>query len=55
MIAVMLLVSDVMFGLAFAVVIASATALAFGFVWALLPLRRRRRILARNAPPAGRP
>jgi hypothetical protein len=55
MIAVMLLVSDVMFGLAFAIVIASATALAFGFVWALLPLRRRRRIVARNAPPAGRP
>src|SRR3954452_23996975 len=42
MVAVMLLVSDVMFGTAIALGIAIATALAFGGVWAALPLRRRR-------------
>jgi hypothetical protein len=44
MIAAMLLVSDVMFGLAAAIAIGVVTALAFGFVWAVLPLRRRREI-----------
>src|SRR3954452_19868383 len=48
MIAAMLLVSDVMFGLGIAVVIAAATAIAFGVVWALLPLRRRREVVARR-------
>jgi hypothetical protein len=42
MIAVMLLVSDVMFGAGVAVVIAMMTATAFGVVWAVVPLRRRR-------------
>ena len=42
MVAAMLLVSDVMFGTAAAIVIAVVTAAAFGFVWAALPLRRRR-------------
>jgi hypothetical protein len=44
MIAAMLLVTDVMFGTAVAVVVAVATALAFGVVWAGLPLRRRREV-----------
>src|SRR3954465_4321539 len=44
MVAAMLLVSDVMFGMTVAIVIGVATALAFGFVWAVLPLRRRREI-----------
>ena len=46
MVAAMLLVSDVMFGIAAAIVIALATAVAFAFVWAALPLRRRRDVLA---------
>ena len=46
MIAVMLLVSDVMFGSGAAVAIAAVTAVAFGGVWAALPLRRRRAIRA---------
>jgi len=45
MIAAMLMVSDVMFGAALAVVIATATAIAFVVVWAAVPLRRRRRVL----------
>src|SRR3982750_4435900 len=49
MIAAMLLVSDVMFGLAVAIVIGVGTTAAFGFVWALLPLRRRREV-RRRAP-----
>ena len=44
MIAAMLLVSDVMFGMAVAIVVAVATTLAFVAVWAALPLRRRRRV-----------
>src|ERR687885_1045129 len=44
MIAVMLLVSDVMFGSAVGVVIAIVTAVAFVVVWAVLPLRRRRAV-----------
>jgi hypothetical protein len=48
MTAAMLLVSDVMFGPAAAVVIGVATALAFGVVWAGLPLRRRREIDAQQ-------
>jgi hypothetical protein len=46
MVAAMLLVTDVMFGAAVAVVVAVATALAFGVVWAGLPLRRRREVRA---------
>ena len=54
MVAAMLMVSDVMFGTAFAVVVGAATALAFGFVWAWLPLRRWREINRPPGPP-GRP
>jgi hypothetical protein len=50
MIAVMLLVSDVMFGSGAAVAIAVATAAAFVGVWAALPLRRRRAIRAARFP-----
>ena len=46
MVAAMLLVSDVMFGMAVAIVISLATAAAFAFVWAALPLRRRRDVRA---------
>src|SRR3954470_16711790 len=46
MVAAMLLVSDVMFGSAVAVAIGTATAAAFGYVWAAVPLRRRREVLA---------
>ena len=46
MIAAMLLVSDVMFGMGVAVVIAVATTIAFGALWAALPLRRRRDVIA---------
>jgi Family of unknown function (DUF6328) len=46
MVAAMLLVSDVMFGGAAAVAIGTATAAAFGYVWAVVPLRRRREVLA---------
>jgi hypothetical protein len=46
MVAAMLLVSDVMFGSAVAIVIGVGTALAFGYVWGGLPLRRRRQVLA---------
>src|SRR3954451_3849549 len=44
MVAAMLLVSDVMFGMAVAITVGVATAVAFGIVWAGLPLRRRRAI-----------
>jgi hypothetical protein len=44
MIAAMVLVSDVMFGIATAIAIGVVTAVAFGVVWAGLPLRRRRAI-----------
>jgi hypothetical protein len=44
MVAAMLLVSDVMFGGAVAVIIAVATAAGFAFVWVGLPLRRRRAV-----------
>jgi hypothetical protein len=46
MVAAMLLVSDVMFGSAVALVVAVGTALAFGLVWGAVPLRRRRELLA---------
>jgi hypothetical protein len=49
MIAVMLLVGDVMFGTAAAIVIATVTAIAFVLVWAALPLRRRRRVVTVRA------
>ena len=42
MTAVMLLVSDVMFGAGAAVAVGFVTLLAFAGVWAMLPLRRRR-------------
>src|SRR4051794_9622501 len=48
MVAVMLLVSDVMFGMGIGVVIAVAAAVAFVGVWAALPLRRRREVIAAN-------
>jgi Family of unknown function (DUF6328) len=51
MVAAMLLVTDVMFGMAFAIVVAVATALAFGLVWAALPLRRRREVRAPRRGP----
>jgi len=54
MVAVMLLVSDVMFGSAAGIVTGVATAVAFGVVWAALPLRRRRVVVARrDAAPRG--
>jgi hypothetical protein len=48
MIAAMLLVSDVMFGMAAAIAIAGGTAVAFVLVWGVVPLRRRRRVLGRH-------
>jgi hypothetical protein len=54
MIAVMLLVSDVMFGMGIAIAITLATTLAFAGVWALVPLRHRRRVLAARRRPRGR-
>src|SRR3954462_15229096 len=42
----MMPLSDVMFGGAAAVAIAVVTAVSFGYVWAALPLRRRREVLA---------
>jgi Family of unknown function (DUF6328) len=53
MVAAMVLVSDVMFGIVTAVVIGVMTALAFAFVWIGLPLRRRRAI-APSQPPERR-
>jgi hypothetical protein len=51
MVAAMLLVTDVMFGMAVAIVVALTTALAFGLVWAALPLRRRRLVRAARREP----
>jgi hypothetical protein len=48
MIAALLLVSDVMFGIGAALVIAFVAAVAFAVVWALLPLRRRRVVVSRR-------
>jgi hypothetical protein len=45
MVAVMLLVSDVMFGIGFAVGISLITAAAFVAVWYAVPVRRRNQIL----------
>jgi hypothetical protein len=50
MVAAMMLVSDVMFGMAVAIAIAIVTALACAVVWVGLPMRRRRAIA-----PTGRP
>jgi hypothetical protein len=50
MIAVMLLVSDVMFGTGVALGITIVTAAAFIAVWAVLPLRRRREVRAGARP-----
>jgi hypothetical protein len=44
MIAVMLLVTDVIFGTAVALAVGTATTLAFLVVWGGLPLRRRRKV-----------
>jgi hypothetical protein len=54
MVAAMLLVTDVMFGLGVALAIALATALAFGAFWAIMPLRRRRVVLAEHRRPRRR-
>src|SRR3954453_23360385 len=60
MVAVMLLVSDVMFGGGAAFAIGVTSTVGFGVVWAALPLRRRReglappRARAARAPPAPR-
>jgi len=48
MVAVMLLVSDVMFGGGAAFAIGVTSTVGFGVVWAALPLRRRREVLARR-------
>jgi Family of unknown function (DUF6328) len=53
MVAVMLLVADVMFGLGAAVAIALLTAAAFTATWWLMPFRRRRVVLAEHRPPPG--
>ncbi len=50
MIAVMLLVSDVMFGMTAGLVIAVVTTVAFVVVWAVFPLRRRRAVVPRRPP-----
>src|SRR3954454_13925150 len=50
MVAVMLLVSDVMFGVGVAVGIALVTAAAFAAVWWVLPFRRRRAVLEQHRP-----
>jgi hypothetical protein len=55
MIAVMLLVCDVMFGMAVAIAIAAATAVAFRGVWGVEAERRRRRVVARPRSRARRP
>lgn len=53
MTAVMLLVGDVMFGPSLGVTIAAVTATAFTTVWAVVPLRRRRRVVeSAGRPPA---
>ena len=55
MTAVMLLVGDVMFGNAVGIVIGIVTAVAFGVVWALMPLLRRREVIgARRRATAAR-
>jgi presenilin-like A22 family membrane protease len=46
MVAVMLLVADVMFGMGIGLAIALLTALAFAAVWFVIPMRRRRRVPA---------
>jgi hypothetical protein len=45
MVAVMLLVADVMFGVGVAIVVATLTAISFVVVWAALPVRRRRKVI----------
>ena len=50
MVAVMLLVSDVMFGLGLAIAIGLITALAFAGLWFAIPARRRRWVRARYRP-----
>jgi uncharacterized protein DUF6328 len=49
MIAAMLLVSDVMFGMGVAIAVGAVTAVAFVAVWAVLPLRRRRAVVGGRA------
>jgi hypothetical protein len=48
MLAVLLLISDVMFGLAVAIAVTLAAAAAFAAVWYAVPLRRRRRVSGRR-------
>jgi hypothetical protein len=50
MVAVMLLVADVMFGLGVGIAIALVTALAFAGVWYAIPVRRRRWVRAHQRP-----
>jgi presenilin-like A22 family membrane protease len=53
MVAVMLLVADVMFGMGIGLAIALLTALAFAAVWFVIPMRRRRRVHAQLRPRPG--
>jgi presenilin-like A22 family membrane protease len=53
MVAVMLLVADVMFGMGIGLAIALLTALAFAAVWFVIPMRRRRRVHAQLRPQPG--
>jgi hypothetical protein len=46
--AAMLLVSDVMFGMGVAIVVAVVTVISFVVVWAMLPLRRRQLVAGRR-------
>jgi hypothetical protein len=54
MIAAMLLVSDVMFGMGVAVAVALVTTVAFAALWAALPLRRRRLVAGARRRPGRR-
>jgi hypothetical protein len=54
MVAAMVLVTDVMFGLGVALAIAVATAAAFAALWWAVPYRRRRRVLAQHRRPRRR-
>ena len=54
MVAVMLLVTDVMFGFGVAIVVAALTGVAFVVVWAALPLRRRHEVIGAHRSPRRR-
>jgi hypothetical protein len=51
MVAVMLLVADLMFGMGVGIAIALLTALAFAAFWYAIPARRRRAVLAHHRRP----